>query len=181
MPTRRLTPGRTTSRARSLKRYDAVRTFLVSLNDDFTDDTFCLGFPSRRAAQLAWPSCRRDVWAGTPRMAVPSAAEQFDGFTTRAQDLVLSHSFDPVFPLTEVLIALKDDRAAISAFEARDPAGAESIASFLVLLRKDLMTIEAIARTLASLPWNRRSYPRELHPHSYYYDPRTLIGALVTE
>ena len=108
-------------------------------------------------ARAAWPHYRARTWAATFRGNLPRAAEIHDGLQTAGYDL-LGHEWQAEpFPLADVLTALDADRAAVAAFEQRDPEGAALIAGHLQVFRAGLDAVEAEARRLAVS--KTRSYP----------------------
>ena len=130
MPIRRKTSAQHVER-REMTREDEMRAFLRGINDDFTEDLLGPAFPTRKAAERAWPRCRRDVWRRSHRMTIPDPAKQFDGLSASGWDLIFTAWNHTRFPLTRTLAALARDRAAVSAFEARDPKAAQAIAGYL--------------------------------------------------
>jgi hypothetical protein len=120
--------------------------------------------PSREAARLAWPHYRRPVWAHTCRGMVPIPSTIYDGLQTAGFELLHSTWNKSDFNLQTVLEALEADRAAVRAFQARDPNGAADIADYLREFLDYLAAVERKAQQMAlmsipmNMPW-RRGYP----------------------
>ena len=127
-------------------------------------------FESPEAARAAWPACRRAVWGNYHRFRVPSAAELFDRITFEECRRGAQGWYQDDFPLTAALEALAEDRQNLSAFRARDPVGAATIADYLALLEADFQMVETTARALAALtgPSYRKPYPQHLGSATTY-------------
>jgi hypothetical protein len=111
--------------------------------------------PDPAAARKAWPRYRRDVWAHTFVGHLPAAAEAHDGLTTHGFDVLWETCRAETFDLDAVLAALDVDRAAVRAFEQRDPTGARDIADYLAAFvgRFDLIDSEARRFAAAADRW----------------------------
>lgn len=137
-------------------------------------------FTNEADAASAWRRVRRAVWAVTPRFVLPHAAVTFDGLTMTAQAYILMHwNTLPPFTVRAALACLADDRAHVTRFEAVDPKGAQSIADYLALLKRDFDVIAAAADALGGQPWLQREYPLHITPAATNYgldEPTPLIG-----
>jgi hypothetical protein len=131
---------------------DPARSYRLATDDTFTGCYFGEAFRTTSDARRLWPAYRRAVWAASPRGSVPRAATVFDGITLGSARL-LADSWNHVkFDLGAVLAAVKRDRAALAAFEARDRRAAGHLADYFDILRGDLDAIEEHGRVFAAWP-----------------------------
>jgi hypothetical protein len=154
------------------RRINPVAFLLSDGTCGFTGDEV---FPNRESARRAWPAYRRDTWGHARRGTLPAAAGIFDALTTDGFDVVhRSWQADP-FPLDQVRRALDGDRAAVRAFQARDPKGARSIADYLHVFVAHLDVVEAEAQRLAAVPRSVPGWQRE-YPHRLTTGARYGLG-----
>jgi hypothetical protein len=108
-------------------------------------------FDSPEAARAAWPLYRRAVWGATWRFHAPAAAEYFDSLTSEAWRVLWDSAYHAHFPLERALDALERDRAALAAFQAREPGAARELHDYFALWLEDLDSIERLSRQCAGI------------------------------
>jgi hypothetical protein len=108
----------------------------------FTGDAV---FPDTETARRAWPDYRRETWAHAHVGSIPRAAATFDGLMTAGHDVLWGSWQSRAYSVEAVLEALERDRAAVRAFETRDPKGARAVADYLALLMRAFDRVEAEA------------------------------------
>jgi hypothetical protein len=131
---------------------DPAKAYRLAVDDTFTRAYFGEPFKTTADARRLWPAYRRAVWAATPRGSVPRAGAAFDAIAMGSARLLADTWNHQRFDLAALLAAVERDRAALAAFEARDPRGAKAIADYLAILRGDLDAIEEHGRVFAAWP-----------------------------
>jgi hypothetical protein len=135
-------------------------------------------FQNEAAARRAWNAVgRRAAWSYTPIGRVPPAATHYDAITNRGQVAALQFWLQEVFRTTVVIDAINGDRQSVADFRSKQPASANSIATYLDRYVASLAELEEDARAMEGTKPEQRY---KLGPYRFkgYYGGDTARGAI---